>query len=78
MGNKVWDKDGLLLWSLSQLTAELKRQGKTVWDQLENIYRQHGMYINAQHSTALDQKPHLLETNYEPRSQAKSQAVKSK
>ncbi|MDA0117683.1 phospho-sugar mutase [Vibrio sp. T11.5] len=57
VGNKVWDKDGLsALVAFSQLTAELKRQGKTVWDQLENIYRQHGMYINAQHSTALDPK----------------------
>ena len=57
VGNKVWDKDGLsALVAFSQLTAELKRQGKTVWDQLENIYREHGMYINAQHSTALDPK----------------------
>ncbi|MBN3573924.1 phospho-sugar mutase [Vibrio neptunius] len=57
VGNKVWDKDGLsALIAFSQLTAELKRQGKTVWDQLENIYREHGMYINAQHSTALDPK----------------------
>ncbi|AIS56657.1 phospho-sugar mutase [Vibrio coralliilyticus] len=57
VGNKVWDKDGLsALVAFSQLTAELKSQGKTVWDQLESIYREHGMYINAQHSTALDPK----------------------
>jgi len=57
VGNKVWDKDGLsALVAFSQLTAELKAQGKTIWDQLEAIYRQHGMYINAQHSTALDPK----------------------
>ncbi|MCG7489331.1 phospho-sugar mutase [Vibrio sp. Of14-4] len=55
IGNKVWDKDGLsALVAFAQLVAELKQQGKTVWDQLENIYREHGMYINAQHSTALD------------------------
>lgn len=57
VGNKVWDKDGLsALVAFAQLTAELKSQGKTVWDQLEEIYRQHGMYVNAQHSTALDPK----------------------
>lgn len=57
VGNKVWDKDGLsALVAFAQLTAELKSQGKTVWDQLEAIYRQHGMYVNAQHSTALDPK----------------------
>ena len=55
IGNKVWDKDGLsALVAFAQLVAELKQQGKSVWDQLENIYREHGMYINAQHSTALD------------------------
>ncbi|MDA0130094.1 phospho-sugar mutase [Vibrio sp. MarTm2] len=57
VGNKVWDKDGLsALVTFAQLTAELKAQGKTIWDQLESIYRQHGMVINAQHSTALDPK----------------------
>jgi len=57
VGNKVWDKDGLsALVAFAQLTAELKSQGRTVWDQLEAIYRQHGMYVNAQHSTALDPK----------------------
>ncbi|CAK4075306.1 phospho-sugar mutase [Vibrio sp. 16] len=57
VGNKVWDKDGLsALVAFAQLTAELKAQGKTIWDQLESIYRQHGMVINAQHSAALDPK----------------------
>tara|TARA_Y100001956_G_C4129066_1_gene192339 strand:+ start:1586 stop:3289 length:1704 start_codon:yes stop_codon:yes gene_type:complete len=57
VGNKVWDKDGLsALVAFAQLTAELKKQGKTIWDQLESLYRQHGMVINAQHSTALDPK----------------------
>lgn len=57
VGNKVWDKDGLsAIVAFAQLTAELKAQGKSVWDQLEAIYRQHGMVVNVQHSTALDPK----------------------
>ncbi|MDC5720487.1 phospho-sugar mutase [Vibrio europaeus] len=57
VGNKVWDKDGLsALVAFAQLTAELKSQGKTIWDQLEAIYRQHGMYLNSQRSIALDPK----------------------
>lgn len=55
VGSKVWDKDGLsALVAFAQLTAELKAQGKTIWDQLESLYRQHGMYVNAQRSIALD------------------------
>ena len=55
IGTTVWDKDGLsALVAFAQLTAELARQGKTVWDQLETIYRQHGMVVNAQRSIALD------------------------
>ncbi|MBD0786336.1 phospho-sugar mutase [Vibrio sp. Y2-5] len=55
VGNTVWDKDGLsALVAFAQLTAELYSQGKTIWDQLEAIYREHGMYINAQRSIALD------------------------
>lgn len=55
VGTLVWDKDGLTaLVAFAQLAARLKAQGKTVWDQLEEIYRQHGMVINAQHSIALD------------------------
>ncbi|WP_456294978.1 phospho-sugar mutase [Vibrio sp. AK197] len=54
VGNKVWDKDGLsALVAFAQLTAELQSQGKTIWDQLESLYRQHGMHINAQRSIAL-------------------------
>jgi len=57
VGNKVWDKDGLsALVAFAQLTAELKSQGKTIWDQLEALYRQHGMCLNAQRSIALDPK----------------------
>lgn len=55
VGNTVWDKDGLsALVAFAQLSAELYSQGKTIWDQLEEIYREHGMYINAQRSIALD------------------------
>lgn len=54
VGSKVWDKDGLsALVAFAQLAAELSTQGKTVWDQLEAIYRQHGVYVNAQRSIAL-------------------------
>lgn len=55
VGSKVWDKDGLsALVAFAQLTAELKAEGKSIWDQLETLYRQHGMYVNAQRSIALD------------------------
>ncbi|MCY9852406.1 phospho-sugar mutase [Vibrio mediterranei] len=57
VGNKVWDKDGLsALVAFSQLTSKLKAQGKTLWDKLEELYRQHGFYFNAQRSIALDPK----------------------
>ncbi|GAL16547.1 phosphomannomutase [Vibrio maritimus] len=57
VGNKVWDKDGLsALVAFSQLTGKLKAQGKTIWDKLEDLYRQHGFYCNAQRSIALDPK----------------------
>ncbi|PAR29719.1 phospho-sugar mutase [Vibrio metoecus] len=50
----VWDKDGLsALVAFAQLAAELNAQGKTVWDQLEALYRQHGLHVNAQRSIAL-------------------------
>ncbi|QUJ70043.1 phospho-sugar mutase (plasmid) [Photobacterium sp. GJ3] len=54
VGNMVWDKDGLTaLLAFAQLTAELASHGRTVWDQLEAIYREHGIYLNAQVSIAL-------------------------
>ncbi len=57
VGNTVWDKDGLsALVAFSQLTGKLKAQGKTVWDELESLYRQHGFYFNAQRSIGLDPK----------------------
>ncbi|MCW8328544.1 phospho-sugar mutase [Photobacterium sp. SDRW27] len=54
VGSEVWDKDGLsALVAFAQLTAELAANGKTIWDQLEAIYREHGLYLNAQKSIAL-------------------------
>ncbi|WP_137227278.1 phospho-sugar mutase [Shewanella sp. MEBiC00475] len=54
IGNLVWDKDGLsALVAFAQLTAELASQGQTIWDRLEQIYRQHGFHLNAQVSIAL-------------------------
>ncbi|MGO1297579.1 MAG: phospho-sugar mutase [Vibrio sp.] len=55
IGTTVWDKDGLsALVGFAQLSAELLAQGKTVWDALESIYREHGLYVTAQQSIALD------------------------
>ncbi|MGL4381498.1 MAG: phospho-sugar mutase, partial [Vibrio sp.] len=54
IGSSVWDKDGLsALIAFAQLAAELNAQDKTVWDQLEALYRQHGLHLNAQRSIAL-------------------------
>ncbi|WP_090365082.1 phospho-sugar mutase [Ferrimonas sediminum] len=55
VGSEVWDKDGLsALVAFAQLTAGLATKGMTIWDQLEAIYRQHGLFLNAQRSIALD------------------------
>ncbi|MFK3976635.1 phospho-sugar mutase [Shewanella vesiculosa] len=54
IGNLVWDKDGLsAIVAFAQLTAELAANGQTIWDRLEQIYRQHGFHLNAQVSIAL-------------------------
>ncbi|WP_372941061.1 phospho-sugar mutase [Shewanella sp.] len=54
VGSMVWDKDGLsALVAFAQLCAELTEKGQTVWDKLEQIYRQHGFHLNAQVSIAL-------------------------
>ena len=54
IGSTVWDKDGLsALVAFAQMTAELMADGKTIWDQLDAIYRQHGFYLNAQKSIGL-------------------------
>ncbi|MGL4748631.1 MAG: phospho-sugar mutase, partial [Shewanella sp.] len=49
-----WDKDGLsALVAFAQLTAELAAKGQTIWDRLEQIYREQGFHLNAQVSIAL-------------------------
>ena len=54
VGSMVWDKDGLsALVAFAQLTAELVAKGQTIWDRLEQIYREHGFHLNAQVSIAL-------------------------
>lgn len=54
VGSMVWDKDGLsALVAFAQLTAELMAEGKSIWDRLEHIYREHGFHLNAQVSIAL-------------------------
>ncbi|WP_330149656.1 phospho-sugar mutase [Shewanella xiamenensis] len=54
VGSMVWDKDGLsALVAFAQLTAELAAKGQTIWDRLEQIYREQGFHLNAQVSIAL-------------------------
>ncbi|MCH1919368.1 phospho-sugar mutase [Shewanella sp. A3A] len=55
IGSLVRDKDGLTaLLAFAQLMAELQQQDKTLWQHLDEIYRQHGMYLNRQVSIALN------------------------
>ncbi|MEL4400828.1 phospho-sugar mutase [Shewanella algae] len=54
VGSMVWDKDGLsALVAFAQLTAELAAQDKTIWDRLEQLYRDYGFHLNTQVSIAL-------------------------
>ncbi|QWL08506.1 phospho-sugar mutase [Shewanella algae] len=54
VGSMVWDKDGLsALVAFAQLTAELAAQDKTIWDRLEELYRDYGLHLNNQVSIAL-------------------------
>ncbi|WP_335917741.1 phospho-sugar mutase [Shewanella chilikensis] len=54
VGSMVWDKDGLsALVAFAQLTAELAAQDKTIWDRLEQLYRDYGLHLNTQVSIAL-------------------------
>ncbi|QSX34874.1 phospho-sugar mutase [Shewanella avicenniae] len=53
----VRDKDGLTaLLAFAQLMAELIAEDKTLWQHLDEIYRQHGMYLNKQVSIALSEQ----------------------
>ncbi len=55
IGSLVRDKDGLsTLVVFAQLVAKLKREGKTVWDELAKLSFEHGVHVNAQQSIALD------------------------
>ena len=48
------DKDGLsALLAFARMTQALSRRGLTVLDQLESLYRQHGLFLTAQRSLAL-------------------------
>jgi phosphomannomutase len=48
-GTLVRDKDGISSAVLAaNLAAELKAQGRTLHDQLEALYRRHGMYVSSQ------------------------------
>ena len=54
IGSLVRDKDGLTaLLAFAQMTAELVAKGKTLWQYLDELYSQHGMYLNRQVSIAL-------------------------
>lgn len=51
LGQLVRDKDGLsALLAFVQMTAALAAKGKTVFDQLEKLYRQHGLFLSKQQS----------------------------
>ena len=53
-GRLVRDKDGLsALLAFAQMTEALAVRGKTVQDQLELLYRRHGLYLTAQRSMPL-------------------------
>lgn len=52
-GRQVRDKDGLsALLAFAQMTEALAREGKTVLDQLQSLYLQHGIYLTGQRSIA--------------------------
>ena len=54
IGSLVRDKDGLTaLLAFAQMTAELVAEGKSLWQYLDELYSQHGMYLNRQVSIAL-------------------------
>ena len=53
-GRQVRDKDGLsALLAFAQMTEALAREGRSVLDQLESLYRRHGIYLTSQRSIAL-------------------------
>ncbi len=53
IGRAVRDKDGIsALLAFVQMTSELASNGKTVLDQLDDIYRHYGVYVTEQVSIA--------------------------
>jgi phosphomannomutase len=50
-GSVVRDKDGVsAVLLMADLVSHLKARGRTVWDALEALYRQHGLFVSGQHS----------------------------
>lgn len=55
IGQNVWDKDGMMaLVTFVTMIDMLQQQGLSVWDKLEQLYRQYGFYATAQQNIALD------------------------
>ena len=55
IGSLVRDKDGIsALVAFAELGAACAEQGRSVYDRLTEIYRQHGFYLTGQKSIALD------------------------
>ncbi len=53
VGPQVRDKDGLsACLAVAQMTEALAREGKTVLEQLESLYRRYGIYLTGQRSIA--------------------------
>jgi phosphomannomutase len=55
IGDVVRDKDGIsAMIAFLELAADCARRGTTILEQLELLYRQHGLYLTRQQSIALD------------------------
>ena len=55
VGSLVPDKDGMsAMVAFAEMTAELRRKGLTVLDQLEVLYRRYGLHLTAQRSLLLE------------------------
>lgn len=60
--NQIWDKDGLSAMAhFITMTKKLKNDGKTIWNQLEKLYRKHGLYIQKQIVISCEKKPNLMD-----------------
>ena len=55
VGDKVRDKDGIIaLMLLSEAAAYYKKQGLTLWDNMQNMYKKYGYYQENQVSIVLE------------------------